>query len=637
MKHVGLIELSMKQIRIYRNLMIILLLDVLVIGTSYFLAYLVRFDFGFNSSLQSTFFKTLPLVVTVKIGVFYFCNLYRGMWRFTSIRDALNIVKAAVISSCLIVGSLLLYNRFNGFSRSVFANDLCFTILMIAGVRLMVRLFFERYNGFFDNDQSLDNGDETPRPRKLLIIGAGSMGEKIFRLIRDSVGPKRYDVVGFLDDHPVKIGKLIHGIKVLGAVKDITFIAEKMKADEVLIAIPSASSDQMREIVRHCKASGVAYKTLPSMDEMINGQISVNSIREVAYTDLLGRKDVRLDETKIGKSLEGRVVMVTGAGGSIGSELCRQICRFKPQRILLFERSESPLYEIDLELRNRFKDVDVVPLLADIQNMNQLDRIFAMYKPEIVYHAAAYKHVPMLESHAWKAVRNNILGTFNLSECATKYDIDRFVFVSTDKAVRPTNVMGATKRIAEILIQNQEAFKKCRTKFMIVRFGNVVGSAGSVLPLFKKQIERGGPVTVTHPDVTRYFMTIPEASQLILQAGAMGDGGEIFILDMGEPIKIDNIARDLIRLSGLEPDKDIMVNYVGLRPGEKLYEELITEGEGIVATEHKKIMVLRGTAQNLQILNGNIGKLAALAEEQDSNEIIEKLRSIVPEYSPVRH
>jgi len=636
MNHFGLIELSMKQIHIYRNLVIILLLDVLVISASYYLAYLVRFDFGFNPSLYSIFFKTLPLVVMVKIGAFYFCNLYRGMWRFTSIRDVLNIVKAAVISSCLIVGTLLLYNRFNGFSRSVFATDLCFTILMIAGVRLMVRLFFEHNNGFLDNDQSLEQGDETPRPRTLLIIGAGSMGEKIFRLIRDSAGMK-YRVVGFLDDHPVKIGKLIHGVKVLGCIKDIKFIAERMNADEALIAIPSATSAEMREIVCHCKESGIVYKTLPSMDEMIHGQISVNSIREVAYTDLLGRKDVKLDESKIGKSLEGKVVMVTGAGGSIGSELCRQICRFNPQRILLFERSESPLYEIDLELRNRFKTVDVVPLLADIQNMNQLDRTFAMYKPEIVYHAAAYKHVPMLESHAWKAVRNNVLGTFNLSECATKYDIDRFVFVSTDKAVRPTNVMGATKRIAEILIQNQEAFKKCRTKFMIVRFGNVVGSAGSVLPLFKKQIERGGPVTVTHPDVTRYFMTIPEASQLILQAGAMGEGGEIFILDMGEPIKIDNIARDLIRLSGFEPDKDIMIDYVGLRPGEKLYEELITEGEGIVATDHKKIMVLRGAAQNLQILNGNIGKLAALAEEQDGNEIIEKLRSIVPEYSPVRH
>ncbi|GAB6095164.1 nucleoside-diphosphate sugar epimerase/dehydratase [Desulfatiferula olefinivorans] len=627
----------MKHIRIYRNLVIILFLDALVLGFSYYLAHLARFDFKVSSGQAALMLKTLPLVVLIKIGIFYVCNLYRGMWRFTSIQDVMNIVKAAVISSCVIVGGLLIYNRFQGFSRSVFVNDLCFTILAVAGIRLSVRIFFEHYSGFFVKLAGPELPADAPRPRRLLIIGAGAMGEKIFRLIRDAVEPRRYAVVGFLDDHPVKIGKLIHGVKVLGAVRDIKAAVEKTSAEEALIAIPSATSEQMREIVRQCKAAGIVFKTLPTMDEMINGQISVNSIREVAYTDLLGRKDIKLDEGTIGDSIKGRVVMVTGAGGSIGSELCRQICRFKPKRILLYERAESPLYEIDLELRNRFTGVGVVPILADIQNMNQLERTFSMYKPEIVYHAAAYKHVPMLEAHAWKAVRNNVIGTFNLSECATKFEIDRFVFVSTDKAVRPTNVMGATKRIAEILIQNQEAFKKCRTKFMIVRFGNVVGSAGSVLPLFKRQIERGGPVTVTHPEVTRYFMTIPEAAQLILQAGAMGEGGEIFILDMGEPIKIDHIARDLIRLSGLEPGKDIRIDYVGLRPGEKLYEELITEGEGIVPTEHKKIMVLRGEVQNLQILNGNIGKLAALAEEQDTDRIIEKLKAIVPEYSPVRH
>ena len=623
----------MKRIRIYRNLVLILFLDILALCASYYLAYLVRFDFNVNSDHYQIFITTLPLVLIIKVGCFYFCNLYRGMWRFTSIRDAKNIVKASVISSCLIVGVLLLYNRFSGFSRSVFIIDLCFTVLSISGLRLFVRMFFEHVSGFMGSEDRLD---ENPKPRKLLIIGAGSMGEKIFRLIRDSAG-RKYDVVGFLDDHPVKVGKLIHGVKVLGKISEIKFIAEKMNAEEALIAIPSATAEQIRIIVSHCKRSGITYKTIPNMDEMINGNVSVSSIREVAYTDLLGRKDIRLDESRIGQYIENRVVLVTGAGGSIGSELCRQIGRFKPRQIILYERAESPLYEIDLELRNHFKDVSIIPLLADIQNMNQLDRAFNDYRPEIVFHAAAYKHVPMLEDHAWKAVRNNIIGTFNLSECATKYDIDRFVFVSTDKAVRPTNVMGATKRIAEILIQNQEAFKKCRTKFMIVRFGNVVGSAGSVLPLFKRQIEKGGPVTVTHPDVTRYFMTIPEAAQLILQAGAMGEGGEIFILDMGEPIKIDSIARDLIRLSGFEPDKDIKIDYVGLRPGEKLYEELITEGEGIVPTEHKKIMVLRGTAQNLQVLNGNIGKLAALAEDQNAHEIIERLKSIVPEYTPVIH
>jgi FlaA1/EpsC-like NDP-sugar epimerase len=621
----------MKRIRLYRNLLVILLLDVIAICLCYFAAYLVRFDFTIDAIHSGTIVKTLPLIILIKVGCFYFFNLYRGMWRFTSIRDALNIVLASVMSSCLIVGALLLYNRFEGFSRSVFVIDLCFTILAIAGLRLIVRMFFEHVSAYIAKDD-----EEEPKPKRLLIIGAGAMGEKIFRLIKDSAGNK-YDVVGFLDDHPVKIGKMIHGVKVFGKISDIKFIAERVEADEALIAITSASADQMRAIVKECKRSGISFKTLPGPDEMINGNYSIGSIREVSYKDLLGRKDVRLDEGRIGMYIKDRVVLVTGAGGSIGSELCRQICRFKPKQILLYERAESPLYEIDLELRTHYKDFDIIPVLADIQNMTQLERVFQDYRPEIVFHAAAYKHVPMLEFHAWKAVRNNILGTFNLSECATKYDVDRFVFVSTDKAVRPTNVMGATKRIAEILIQNQEAYKKCQTKFMIVRFGNVVGSAGSVLPLFKRQIEKGGPITVTHPDVTRYFMTIPEAAQLILQAGAMGEGGEIFILDMGDPIKIDHIARDLIRLSGLEPDKDIKIDYVGLRPGEKLYEELITEGEGIVETEHKKIMVLRGSHHNLQILNGNIGKLAALAEDQNTEAIIERLKQIVPEYNPVRH
>ena len=621
----------MKRIRLYRNLLVILLLDFVAISISYYAANLVRFDFKISDAQHLSILKTLPMILTVKLFFFFLFNLYRGMWRFTSIRDVANIFSASLVSFCFIVGILLLYNRFIGFSRSVFVIDLCFTILTISGLRLMVRMFFENYSNLPFKDE-----EEEPKPKRLLIIGAGAMGEKIFRLIKDSAG-KKYDVVGFLDDHPVKIGKLIHGVKVLGKICDIRSIGEKVAADEALIAITTATSEEMRSIVRHCKRGGMPFKTLPGPDEMINGNYSIGSIREVSYSDLLGRQDVKLDEARIGKYIEGHVVLVTGAGGSIGSELCRQICRFKPSRILLYERAESPLYEIDLELRTHFKGFDIIPILADIQNMTQLERVFEDYRPAIVFHAAAYKHVPMLEFHAWKAVRNNILGTFNLSECATKFDVDRFVFVSTDKAVRPTNVMGATKRIAEILIQNQEAYKNCRTKFMIVRFGNVVGSAGSVLPLFKRQIEKGGPVTVTHPEVTRYFMTIPEAAQLILQAGAMGEGGEIFILDMGDPIKIDHIARDLIRLSGLEPDKDIKIDYVGLRPGEKLYEELITEGEGIVKTDHKKIMVLRGSHQNLLVLNGNIGKLADLAEEQDAEAIIERLKQIVPEYNPVRH
>ena len=427
----------------------------------------------------------------------------------------------------------------------------------------------------------------------------------------------------------------IHGVPVLSDIDDIAAVAKKVKADEALIAIPSANSIEIRRIIEICKESGLNFKTIPGMSELINGKVTVNAIREVAYRDLLGREIINLEEEKIGAHLKDQNVLVTGAGGSIGSELCRQICRFKPEKIILFERAESPLHAIELELKQSFKNVKVVSILADIQDVNQLEKAFEANRPHIVFHAAAYKHVPMLELQPWKAIDNNILGTKNLIDVSTQYNVARFVFVSTDKAVRPANIMGASKRLSEMLVQGQNACGLSQTKFVIVRFGNVVGSVGSVVPLFKKQIQKGGPVTVTHPEVTRFFMTIPEACQLILQAGAMGNGGEIFILDMGTPIKINDMARDLIRLSGFEPDVDIKIEYVGLRPGEKLYEELITEGENIVPTRHEKIMVLKGIECDLQLLNGKIDELAHLAKEQMGDKIKSKLKEIVPEYKPV--
>jgi FlaA1/EpsC-like NDP-sugar epimerase len=372
------------------------------------------------------------------------------------------------------------------------------------------------------------------------------------------------------------------------------------------------------------------------MGELINGKVSVNAIREVAYRDLLRREIISLEEEKIGALFKNQTVLVTGAGGSIGSELCRQICRFEPEKIILFERAESPLHAIELELKHSFKNVKVGSVLADIQDKNQLEKAFEANRPHIVFHAAAYKHVPMLELQPWKAIDNNVLGTQNLIDVSAKNNVARFVFVSTDKAVRPVNVMGASKRLSEMLVQGQNACGLSQTRFVIVRFGNVVGSVGSVVPLFKKQIQKGGPVTVTHPEVTRFFMTIPEACQLILQAGAMGNGGEIFILDMGTPIKINDMARDLIRLSGFEPDAEIKIEYIGLRPGEKLYEELITEGENIVPTHHEKIMVLKGIECDLQLLNGKVDELAHLAGEQMGDNIKSKLMEIVPEYSAMR-
>jgi len=620
-----------------RHFFLVMLADIIFLVISFYLAHLVRFDFLIPDRFWASFIKILPLVLAIKILSFYYFDLYRGMWRYFSIADVFNIVKASSLAALMVVSIVLLATRFKDFSRSIFVIDWCFTVLLITGFRLGIRTFFVHKK---DNESFLSSlklffnllNRKQFGEKNLLILGAGDCGEQIYREIRDNA-KLRYKLVGFLDDNLAKVGKKIHGIPVLGKIDDLDFAVKKSKADEILIAIPSASSQQMRRIVEICKTSGLKYKTVPGIGELINGKVTVNAIREVAYQDLLGREIIKLDESGIGAYIENQNVLVTGAGGSIGSELCRQICRFRPHKIILFDRAESPLNDIELELKQRFREaIKIVPRLADIQDKKQIQKVFDDFNPQIVFHAAAYKHVPMLELQPWKAIENNVLGTKNLVDVAVSCNIAKFVFVSTDKAVRPVNVMGASKRLAEMLINSQNACKLSNTKFMIVRFGNVVGSVGSVIPLFKKQIERGGPVTVTHPEVTRFFMTIPEASQLILQAGTMGNSGEIFILDMGTPITIDDMARDLIRLSGFEPGVDIKIDYIGLRPGEKLYEELITEGENIIPTGHEKIMVLKGMDCNMELLNGKIDELAHFAQEQDGEKVIMKLREIVPEY-----
>jgi len=610
--------------------------DILLFIGSFYVAHLIRFEFDISAYYLTAFYRVLPFVLITKITCFYFFDLYRGMWRYTSIGDLLNIVKAVSVSTLIITFFILIRYHFSGFSRSVFLIDWCLTILFIAGFRLVVRIYFETTGGgltWLDTIRSFIGPlkRNIPGSNNLLIIGAGDCGEKILREIRDNAR-LQYNVVGFLDDNPAKIGMKIHGVSVLSGISDIKLAAGKVSADEALIAIPSANSIEIRRIVKACERSGLNFKTIPGMGELINGQITVNAIREVAYRDLLGREIIKLEEDKIGAHLKDQNVLVTGAGGSIGSELCRQICRFEPEKIILFERAESPLHAIELELKQAYKEVQVFSILGDIQDKNELKIAFEANRPHIVFHAAAYKHVPMLELQPWKAIDNNILGTKNLIEVSTKNNVARFVFVSTDKAVRPANVMGASKRLSEMLVQGQNGCELSDTKFMIVRFGNVVGSVGSVVPLFKKQIQRGGPVTVTHPDVTRFFMTIPEACQLILQAGSMGEGGEIFILDMGTPIKIADMARDLIRLSGFEPDLDIKIEYIGLRPGEKLYEELITEDENIVPTHHDKIMVLKGVDCDLQLLNGKVDELVNFALEQNGEKVKLNLKEIVPEY-----
>ena len=597
---------------------------------------MIRFDFHLEKHTASFVYKMLPYVVFVKISLFFAFNLYRGMWRYTSINSLLSIFKANLLSSLILIAIVLWQTRFIRISRSVFLIDLCISFLFVSGFRVLIRIGYENItrkiniknisNYFF----GLLNRDRSPLKR-VLIIGAGSCGEKIFREISDNVHLQS-KVVGFLDDDSEKFKREIHGVKILGGVKAVKDVVEVFNIAQIIIAIPTASAKRMRQIVNLCKqCGGVQFKTVPGMGELINGEITMSSVRDVEYRDILGRKPVDLDNDKICSYLSEKKILVTGAGGSIGSELCRQISRFNPDKLILFERAESPLYEIDLELKKNFPKIKIVSVLGDIQNKNELDLIFAQQNPQIVFHAAAYKHVPMLENHPWKAVENNISGTQNLVDTSDKFNCKKFIFISTDKAVNPVNIMGASKRICEMIVQNQSLITGSKTHFSIVRFGNVIGSVGSVIPLFKKQIKQGGPVTVTDAKIQRYFMLIPEACQLILQAGAMGKGNEIFVLDMGKPVEIDKIARDLIKFSGFDPDVDIKIEYIGLRPGEKLFEELQLESEQKIPTSHDKILVLKSKTIDVNILKANILDLKAASKTREYETIKKAFKQIVPE------
>ncbi len=618
----------MKYLLKNKNFWKILMLDLLLLFISYYFSYLIRFEGDIPPIHATAFKRTVWFIVPLKLISFLLFGLYRGMWRYTSIPDLLNIVKATLFSSSTIMLGILFIHQFQGFARSVFVIDAVLTLLLIGGVRLFIRIFLTRMNGngrsafgFFPNGGS--------NYRRLLLVGAGDAGEKMLREIRDN--PRlEYHVVGFVDDDRQKRGMRIHGVPILGGVEDLGALVKDFGIDEILIAISSANGREMRRIVDRCEATGVKFKTLPGIGELIGGTVSIKAIRDVAYEDLMRREPVQLELKKIGGYIANKSVLVTGAGGSIGSELCRHIAKFSPSALILLDCTESNLYQIEMEFVRSNLNLKYVPVLGNILNKELLRKIFGKFEPQVVFHAAAYKHVPMMELNPWEAVSNNIQGTWNVLEASQNFHVERFVLVSTDKAVRPANVMGASKRVAELLTQSYA--KTNGTRFMAVRFGNVIGSSGSVVPLFRKQIEKGGPVTVTHPEVTRFFMTIPEAAQLILQAGSMGDGSEIFILDMGTPVKILDLARDLIRLSGFEPGRDIEIKFTGLRPGEKLYEELITDGEGIVPTEHKKILVLRSDQNDFAGLQIKIEKLIEVAFSQNAAEIKMKLKGIVPEY-----
>ncbi|CAK8722718.1 UDP-N-acetyl-alpha-D-glucosamine C6 dehydratase [Candidatus Electrothrix laxa] len=565
------------------------------------------------------------------------------MWRYTSYTDIINIFKGTCTASILIVTTAVYLHNFHGFSRSVFIIDALVTFLLICGNRASIRFWYQKR----EKKRSLRLCQHIGAKKRLLMIGAGSAAEKILRELQENQ-TLPYIPVGLVDDDPKKIATRVHSIPVVGMIEDLPEHILRMKAQEILITIASATGPQMQRIVAICQQTELPYKVLPSIGQLIDGNISLKNVRDISYADLLGRKEVCLDSTLIGSYLENKVVLITGAGGSIGSELCRQVVAFSPKQLILFDAGEENLYTIQMELKHEYNFCYQVPILGKIQNEQLLKKVFQQYKPSVVFHAAAYKHVPLIENNPWEAVENNVLAAQHLIETSVVNQVERFVLVSTDKAVRPTNVMGASKRLTEMLMQAYSTPSSLpsedeksiddgsvsHTVFMAVRFGNVLGSSGSVIPLFKRQIEQGGPVTVTHPEINRYFMSIEEAAQLILQAGAMGQGGEIFLLKMGKPIKIADMAKELIKLSGRIPDVEIKIKYTGLREGEKLYEELITDGEGIVETGHEKIMVLRSEQENYGPLFSGIEHLLEKMSVHDARGIKEVMQEIIPEYNP---
>jgi FlaA1/EpsC-like NDP-sugar epimerase len=496
--------------------------------------------------------------------------------------------------------------------------DLFGTVLLLAGLRMVIRLYHEEFRT-----------TEAGRLKRFLIVGAGNAGEALLREIhRMSIA--QYEVIGFIDDDPSKQGINIHGIPVLGTVERLPKICKDRNVEEIAIAMPSATHRQLRRVVQVCEGAKIRFRTVPSITDIASGKFRVSQIRDVDINDLLGREAVQLDLDSIEAFAKDKIILVTGAGGSIGSEMCRQLCNFKPKLLLLVEQAENPLFYIERELHRRFPQTPVKALVCNITDRIRVEGIFERYKPQVVIHAAAHKHVPLMELNPGEAIRNNCSGTQVIADTADKYGATNFVMISTDKAVNPTSLMGSSKRVAEMYIQDLSRTSK--TNFVTVRFGNVLDSEGSVVPIFRKQIAEGGPVTITHPDMKRYFMTIPEASQLVLQAATMGNGGEIFVLDMGEPVKIVDLARELITLSGFRPGEDIEMVFTGPRPGEKLFEELSIKGEDMQPTRHPKIGIWKNIPMDRERLRAGINELTSVGETQNYSEIVRKIKELVPEY-----
>lgn len=591
--------------------------DFLCIPVALYLAFWLRFNLGpIPSQHMPGLLKMLEISMPIQVGMYWFFGFYRGLWRFASLPDIVRIIKAVLLGTLLSALVAVVFLQVAQIPRSIFVLYPVLLGLLLSGSRFLYR---------YSRDRHLYM--KIKAGNRALIFGAGRAGES---LIRDIISSQKYRPVGFLDDDPKRYGREIHGVRVLGRLTDLEPLARRLSVTVVLVAIPSANRETINRIVSECTRLGLECKTLPSVVELTGQKIEVGHLRAITVNDLLGREPVHLDERAIAKYLQGKSVLVTGGGGSIGSELCRQIAQSQPKRLIIFEHGEYNLYSIEHELRGSFPDLDLIAVLGDVKIANRVEWAFKAFEPEVVFHAAAYKHVPMLEKNPAEGVFNNVIGTKVVADAADKFGVQRFVLVSTDKAVNPANVMGATKRIAELYCQNLA--NRSNTKFITTRFGNVLGSAGSVVPLFEKQIKAGGPVTVTHKDITRYFMTIPEAVGLILQAGSMGKGSEIYVLEMGEPILIKDLAEQMIRLSGRTVGEDIQIEYTGLRPGEKLYEEIFHDSEGLMGTEHPKLQLARSREVDWEWLLHQLDELKTSAQSRDVALLLKHIRNIVPEF-----
>ncbi|MHC4360026.1 MAG: polysaccharide biosynthesis protein [Planctomycetota bacterium] len=608
---------------------LIILAHIIAFAASLMFSFLLANNMQFRREwLVNQYPLLLFFFIIIKLLAFGFFKQYRGWWRYVGISDLTGIVGASVSSTLIIVAIWVMslnitpirrsLHTLTEISQSTFILDMFATVVLLGGLRMVIRLYYEEFRTV-----------ETGRLKRFLIAGAGNAGEGLLREIH-RMPVAQYDVIGFIDDDPAKQGIDIHGITVIGTVEQLPKICKDRNIDEIAIAMPSATNQQMRRIIQVCQGAKVRFRTVPSITDIASGRFSVSQIRDVDINDLLGRETVQLDLDLIEAFAKGKTILVTGAGGSIGSEMCKQLCNFAPKLLLLIEHAENPLFLIEQELSKQFPEIPLEVLICNIADKMRVEQIFEKYSPQVVIHAAAHKHVPLMELNAGESIKNNIVGTKTIADVAERYGVTNFVMISTDKAVNPTSIMGSSKRIAEMYIQDLNRTSK--THFVTVRFGNVLGSNGSVVPIFKKQIAEGGPVTVTHPEMKRYFMTIPEASQLVLQAATMGKGGEIFVLDMGEPVKIVDLARELITLSGFRPGEDIEISFTGPRPGEKLFEELSIKGEDMLPTRHPKIGIWKNIPMDRETLHAGIDELVTLAQTQNYPPIVQKIKQLVPEY-----